>query len=287
LRPTSSEITVPPVRIAISRGQGLAVDVLGDDHERLAGLDDLLQDGQQVLECGDLGVDDQHVRIVENGLHPLGVGDEVGRDVALVEPHALGELELEAEGVGLVDGDDTFLADLVHRLGDDLADRGVPGGDRRGGGDLLLGLHVLGGQRELLHDGGDSLLDALLEAHRVGAGGHVAQALTDHRLSQHGGGGGAVARDVIGLLGDLFDELRTDLLVRVLEVDLLGDAHPIVGDGRRTPLLLQHDVAALGSKGHLDGVGEDVHPPLEAAACLSVELNEFGHVSPQVLSGVR
>ena len=67
-----------------------------------------------------------------------------GRQVALVEAHALGELELEAEGVALLDGDDAFLADLVHRLGDDLADGGVSGGDRRGGGDLLLGLDVLG-----------------------------------------------------------------------------------------------------------------------------------------------
>jgi hypothetical protein len=90
------------------RGQGLAVDVLSDDHERLAGLDDLLQDGQQVLEVGDLRVDDEHVGIVEDGLHPLGVGDEVGRDVALVEPHALGELELQPEGVRLVDGDDAL-----------------------------------------------------------------------------------------------------------------------------------------------------------------------------------
>ena len=134
------------------RGQGLAVDVLGDDHQRLAGLHDLLQQREQVLDRADLGVGDQHVRVLEHGLHALGVGHEVGRDVALVEPHALGELEVQAEGVGLLDGDDAFLADLVHRLGDDLADGGVAGGDRRGGGDLLLGLDVLGHAEQLLGD---------------------------------------------------------------------------------------------------------------------------------------
>ena len=269
---------MPRILLTISAARA-SPSTSSDEHDqRLAGLDDLLQDRQQLLEGGDLGVDDQDVRIVEHGLHALGVGDEVGRDVALVEPHALGELELQAEGVGLVDGDDTFLADLVHRLGDDLADRGVTGGDGGGGSDLLLGLHVLGGPRELGDQGGHGRLDAPLEAHRVGAGGHVAQALAHHGLSQHGGGGGAVARDVVGLLGDLLDELGADLLVRVLELDLLGDAHAVVGDGGRTPLLLEHDVAALRAQRDLDGVGELVHAALEAAPRFGVELNEFRHV---------
>ena len=38
----------------------------------------------------DLGGDQQDVRVVEGRLHPVGVGHEVGRDVALVETHALG-----------------------------------------------------------------------------------------------------------------------------------------------------------------------------------------------------
>ena len=76
---------------------------------------------------------DQDVGLVEDGFLPLGVGDEVGRDVALVELHALGELELHAEGVGLLDGDDAVLADLVHGVGDEVADVWVGGGD---GGDL-------------------------------------------------------------------------------------------------------------------------------------------------------
>jgi hypothetical protein len=69
-------------------------------------------------------------------------------------------------------------------------------------------------------DGG---LDALLQGHRVGAGGHVAQALAHHAPGEHGGGGGAVTGDVVGLLGDFLDELGADLLVRILELDLLGD----------------------------------------------------------------
>src|SRR5690606_16875637 len=43
------------------------------------------------------------------------------------------------------------------------------------------------------------------------------------------------------------------------------------------PLLLQHDVAALGAEGDLDGVGEGVHTPLHTATGLLVEGNDLGH----------
>src|SRR4051812_31175805 len=259
------------------RGQSLALDVLGDDRQGLAGLHDLLEQRQHVLDVRDLALVDEDVGILEVGLHALGVGHEVGREVALVEAHALGELELEAEGVALLDGDDAFLADLVHRLGDDLADGGVSGGDRGGGRDLLLGLDVLGLVAQHLGHRRHGRLDAALERHRVGAGGHVAEAFLHQGLGEHGGGGGAVTRDVVGLLRNFLDELGADLLERLLELDLLGDRHTVVGDGGSAPLLLQHDVAALGAERHLDGVGELVHAALEAATGLFVERDQLGH----------
>ena len=113
----------------------------------------------------------------------------------------------------------------------------------------------------------------------LAAGRHVAQALADHRLGEHGGRRRAVTGDVVGLLGDFLDELGPDLLVRVLQLDLLGDAHTIVGDGGRAPLLLEDDVAALGAERDLDRVGELVHPSLETAAGLLVESNQLRHSS--------
>ena len=117
-------------------GQRLAVHVLGDDHQVLADLEHLLQHRQDVGDGGDLLVGDQDVGIVEDGFHPLGVGDEVGGDVAAVELHALDVLGLEAQALGLLDGDDAVLADLVHHLGDQVADLGVGGGDGGDVGDL-------------------------------------------------------------------------------------------------------------------------------------------------------
>ena len=127
-------------------------------------------------------------------------------------------------------------------------------------------------------DGGDDRrLDALLQRHRVGAGGHVAQALVDHGPGQHGGGGGAVTGDVVGLLGDLLDELGADLLVGVRELDLLGDGDAVVGDRGGAPLLVEHDVATLGAEGHPDRVGQLVHATLEGAPRLLVERDDLGH----------
>ena len=122
------------------RGQRLAVDVLGDDHERRASRGDLLEHRQDVLDRGDLLVGDQDVRIVELGLHPLRVGHEVRGEVAAVDLHALGVLGLEEQTLRLLDRDHAVLADLLHDLGDQLADLGVGGGDGRDLGDLFLAL---------------------------------------------------------------------------------------------------------------------------------------------------
>ncbi|MGY3058157.1 hypothetical protein ACVWZD_002402 [Streptomyces sp. TE3672] len=108
----------------------------------------------------------------------------------------------------------------------------------------------------------------------------------DESLGENGGGGRTVAGDVVRLLGDLLDQLRTDLLVRVLQLDLLGDGNTIVGDRGGAPLLLKDDVATLGAKGDLDGVGELVHAALETAPGLLVERDDLGHVKWSSRTGV-
>ena len=62
------------------------------------------------------------LRIVELDRHLFAVGDEIGREVAAVELHALDHVELGGESLGLLDRDHAFLADLFHRLGDHVAD---------------------------------------------------------------------------------------------------------------------------------------------------------------------
>ena len=157
-------------------------------------------------------------------------------------------------------------------------------GDRRDLGDLVLALDLAGGPQQLGGHRLDRGVDALLELHRGGAGRDVAQALADHGLGQHGGGGGAVAGDVVGLGRDLLGQLGAEVLVRVVELDLAGDGDTVVGDRRRAELLVDDDVAALGAEGHLDGVGERVDAALEAAPGVLVELEDLGHAGFDVSS---
>ena len=108
----------------------LALDVLGDDQQRTARLDDRFQDREHRLQVRQLLLVDEDVRVGQLDLHLLRIGDEVRREIAAVELHAFDDVELELEALGLLDGDDAFLADLFHRFGDLLADDGVAvGGD--------------------------------------------------------------------------------------------------------------------------------------------------------------
>ena len=236
----------------------------------------LLEHRQQVAHGADLLVRDQDVGVVEDGLHAVLVGDHVGRDVALVELHALGELELHAEGLALLDVHDAVLADLVDRVRDHVADLLVAGRDRRDARDLVLARDLLRLLvAEVVDDLLDRALDAALERHRVRAGGDVLHALPDHRLGQQRRGGGAVARDVVGRRGDLAHELGALVLEDVLDLDLTRDRDAVVGDRGRAELLVEHDVAARGAERHLHGVGDCVDARLERPARILVVLQFF------------
>src|SRR3954454_20434958 len=240
------------------RRERLALDVLGDDQQRLARLDRLLEHGQDVPDRADLLVGDQDVGVLEDSLHPVLVGDHVRRDVALVELHALRELEVHAERLALLDVHDAVLAHLVDRVGDDRADLLV--GSRDGGhaSDLLLARDLLGLLADVLHNLVHGLLDAALQSQRVRARSHVLEALADNRLGEHGRGRGAVAGHVVGRGRDLADELGALVLEDVLDLDLTSDGHAVIRDGRGAKLLVEHYVPALRTERHLDRVGHGV-----------------------------
>ena len=127
------------------RGQRLALDVLGDDEQRLARLHHGLEHRQHGLQARELLLVDQDVRALELRHHLVGVGDEVGREVAAIELHALDDVELGLEALALLDRDDALVADLLHGLGDLGADLDVAvGGDGADLGDLVVRGHLLG-----------------------------------------------------------------------------------------------------------------------------------------------
>ena len=143
---------------------------------------------------------DEDKGVLELGHHLLGVGDEIGREVAAVELHPLDDVEFGLGGLGLLDRDHPFVAHLFHRLGDHLADRLVAiGRDRADLGDLVGGVHLLGAVLDVFDDGRRRDIDASLEVHRIHPGGDELEALLDHRGGQHRRGGRAVTGIVTGL----------------------------------------------------------------------------------------
>jgi hypothetical protein len=199
---------------------------------------------------------DQDDGVLEHHFHPLGIGHEVGRQVAAIELHAFDDFERRLERARFLDRDHAVLADLVHRVSDDLADRLVVVG--RDGADL--GDHVAADRLrhplDLAGERLDRLLDAALDVHRVRAGDDVLRAFAVDRLRQNRGRRRAVAGRVRRFARDFTDHLRAHVLERVLEVDFLRHRHAVLGDGRRAELLVDHDVPALRPKGHLDRVGQ-------------------------------
>src|SRR6266513_748040 len=239
------------------RGERLALDFLGDEQQRLAGLGDLLEDRQQLADRRDLLVIQRDVRILEHADLLLGIVDDIRRQVAAVELHALDEVELVVERFAVLDGDHAFLADLVHRIGDDLADVGVRvGGNRADLGNFLRGGAGLGDLLQLLDHGDHRLVDAALQVHRVHARGDELHALAHDGLGENGCGRGAVTGHVRGLGGDFLHHLRAPVLEIGWRLCAFDDAHDVFLahheqlvtldlDGLPGVLAEQHSVAGL------------------------------------------
>jgi hypothetical protein len=124
----------PPQAVHHQRRQGLAFDVLGDDQERAARLHHGFQHRQHRLQAGQFLLVQQHIDVLQLRGHFFGVGDEIGRQIAAVEFHALDDVDLGCERLVLLDGDDAFIADFLHGLGDHFSNRCVAIG--RNGADL-------------------------------------------------------------------------------------------------------------------------------------------------------
>src|SRR6185437_932601 len=252
-------------------------DVFRDDHQRLAGLHHGLEQRQQLVEVGELLLVDQDVGVVEFNAHLVGVGDEVGGDIAAVELHALDDVEFGLERLGFFNRDDAFVADLLHGVGEELADFGISvGGDGADLGDFLVRSDLLGVPYEVRDHGFDSEVDAALQVHRVHAGGDRLGAFLHDRSRQNGGGGGAVASRIRGLGGDFAHHLRAHVLELVVEFDLLGDGDAVLGDAGRAERFFKHDVAALRTERDLHRVGEDVHAAQHLVAGVDAEFDIFG-----------
>jgi hypothetical protein len=157
--------------------------------------------------------------------------------------------------------DHALVADLLHGVGEEVADLGIAvrryGGDL---GDLLILREFLGVLLQVLDDCIDGKVDAALQVHGVHAGGYRLGPLLDDGGGEHGRGRRTVAGLVGGLGRDFAYHLRAHVLELVFELDLLGDGDPVLGDAGRAEALVEHDVTALRAERDLHRVGENIDP---------------------------
>ena len=210
----------------------------------------------------------EDVGILQHALHALGVAHEVGGQIAAIELHAVHGLQLCGHGLRFLDRDHAVLANLLHRVGDDVADgRVAVGGNHADLGDHIAG-DGLGQLLDFFDSHFDGPLDAALNGHGVRAGGDGLDAFAEDGLGQNGGGGGAVAGYVGGFRRHFTHHLCAHVLERILQLDLFGYRHTVFGDARSAELLLQNNVAALGAEGDLHCVGELVDAAQDGLAGL-------------------
>ena len=131
--------------------------------------------------------------------------------------------------------------------------------DRADVGDFLLAGNLLRHLVELLGRGGDGLVDAAADGHRVAAGHDVARAFAEDRAGEHGGGRGAVAGEGRGLVGHFVHELGAHVFERVFELDFLADGDAVFGDGRAAERFVDDDVAAARAERDGHGVGQLIY----------------------------
>ena len=246
--------------LTTSVAKRLALNVLGDDDERFRGLDHRFEQRKQFLQAGQLFLVDQDIGVIHVHAHLVGVGDEVGGDIAAIELHALDHFEFGLQGFCFFDRDHALVADFFHRVGEELADfRIAVGGNRANLGDLFVRRDILRVLLQVRDYRFHREVDAALEVHRVHAGGDGLGAFLHDCLCENRGGRGAVTRKVGGLRSHFAHHLRAHILKLVFEFDLLSDRNAILGHARRAVRLVEHDVASLGAERYAHRVAENVH----------------------------
>ncbi len=100
---------------------------------------------------------------------------------------------------------------------------------------------------EVLHDGGDSLVDTAFQLHRISTGSDILQSRVENSLCQNGCRGGAVTSLIVGLGSHFLNHLSAHVLNGFLQLYLLGHGDTILRDLRSTEFLVDNDVTAFRS----------------------------------------
>jgi hypothetical protein len=169
-------------------------------------------------------------------------------------------------GLGLFDGNDTILANLVHHIRDQIANLFIRGRIGRDMTNIFLGVNFDRHLAEFFDNRLSRHLNAMLDKHWVVASFQGLEAFVHDGMSEHSGSGGAITGDVVGLGCGFLEQLGAHILKWVFKFDLLRDRNAVMRDHRRTELAVHSHVTALGPEGCANRIGNDIHASPKLAA---------------------
>jgi hypothetical protein len=117
--------------------------------------------------------------------------------------------------------------------------------------------------------------ETALQIHCARARGDVANSFAENGMREKSGCSGAVADGVAGSFRRLTNHLRPEILLRVPQLNLLGDSHSVVANQRTAELLLNQHAFRLRAKGNTDRIGQDAGPAKNALASFVMKVKLF------------
>ena len=251
--------------------QSLAIQILSNNNQLLAHLNNLLQNRQNLVDGGNLLVGNQDIWIVHNGFHLIGISNHVRRDITTVELHALYNGQAGFHTLGLLNGNNAFLAYLLHSIGNVVTDFSICGRNSSNLSNLRFAVYRLGYGLNLLNQGLNCSLNTLLQYHWVSASSYVSHTLMNHSLSQQGSSGSTITSNIVGLGSNLTNQLCTHVLKWILQLNITSNGNTIIGNSRSTKLLVQYYIAALWTKSNLYCVSQCIYAFAQCTACFFVK----------------
>lgn len=134
----------------------------------------------------------------------FGVGDEVRRDVIMIEVYIFGNFEFILYSFVFFDGDDIFFVDFFYSVGNYFIDVvivvGVDGSDL---GNFGVSSDVMFVFLKVVDDGVNGSLDIMVEIYRVVVGSDVFDGFGEDGMGEDGSGSGVVISNFVGFGGDI------------------------------------------------------------------------------------
>ena len=261
------------------RGECFVIYILCDDKQGTTALYGRLQYGEQLFEVADFLVVDKDVGLVHLYLHGLGVGNEVGADIAAVELHTLHHINGSVHALCFADGDDTVFAYFAHSVSNKFAYLCVV--VSRDGGYLLDFVEVVTYYLALLfdvrYDSSNGFVHTALQVHRVSTSSYILDTNAYDGLRQDSGSSRAITCLVAGLGCHLLDELCAKVLGCVCQLNLFRYGNAVFGDVGSTVFLVDNYIASFGTQCYFYCVSQLVNATLQRVSRLGIVCDFFCH----------